>query len=253
MAGVVLLAGCALSPAPKAAGEKAAVETVAPYLCRYASPAPRLTGKMDDPAWSKATTVTLDYTWRPPDEKIRRSDPESRTECKLLYDDKYLYVAFKAYDLDIWSTYRERDEATCREDVLEIFFKPDPDRDPYYNFEVNVLGATLDACNMKRWAAGNYKRWMDWNCEGLKTAITVQGTNNNWRDKDEYWILEAAIPFAELPTLPRSPKKGDTWLFNLARYDYSVYLRQGREMDSFAPLGRFDFHWYEDYVKLIFE
>ncbi|MFH1903301.1 MAG: carbohydrate-binding family 9-like protein [Candidatus Omnitrophota bacterium] len=145
------------------------------------------------------------------------------------------------------------------EDVLEVFLKPDPvahpdGPDPYYNFEINALGTVLDAFNVKRGGAGNYTRWSDWNCEGLKIAIQIKGTLNDWRDKDEYWTLEVAIPFAGLPSLNgKAPKKGNVWLFNLARYDYSVYLPNGVELSSYSPLSWANFHLYEDWAKLRFE
>ena len=66
--------------------------------------------------------------------------------------------------------------------------------------------------------------------------------------------MKLAIPFAELPSLAgKSPKKGDTRLFHLARYDYSVYLPAGREMTSCAPLSWANFSFYEDWANLKFE
>ena len=66
--------------------------------------------------------------------------------------------------------------------------------------------------------------------------------------------MEVAIPFAELPSLAgKSPRNGDTWLFHLARYDYSVYLPKGPELTSCAPLSIVDFHLNEDWMKLRFE
>lgn len=222
------------------------------YACAFTSAPIKVDGFLNEPAWEKAKVLnfTLPVTFR---------EPISKTEGRILYDDKYLYVGIKAYDQDIWSYYTERDSDTCHEDVLEVFIKPDsvvhPDGpDPYYNFEINALGTVLDAFNVKRGAAGNYTRWSSWNCEGLKIAIQIKGTLNNWRDKDEYWTMEVAIPFAELPSLAgKSPRKGDAWLFHLARYDYSVYLPAGRELTSCAPLSREDFHFYEDWMKLRFE
>ncbi len=64
--------------------------------------------------------------------------------------------------------------------------------------------------------------------------------------------IEIAIPFAGLPTLDRPPQSGDRWLFHLARYDYSVYLPEGVELSSCAPLAQVDFHRYEDWIGLRF-
>ncbi len=81
----------------------------------------------------------------------------------------------------------------------------------------------------------------------LYTREKIKRTLNNPEDRDEYWQLEAAIPFTSLPTLKgKIPKNGDTWLFHLSRYDYSVYLPGGVELSSCALLTRVDFHRYEE-------
>lgn len=227
---------------------KRSAETMrAAYHCPYSSAPITVDGELNEPIWEKAKTISLVIP-------VSFKEPISKTEAKVVYDKNFLYVAFKAYDQDVWSLLTERDSSTCSEDVLEVFFKTHPDKDPYFNFEINALGTVLDAYNLKRNAAGNYKRWSQWDCAGLKMAIKVKGTLNDWTDRDEYWILEVAIPFAEIPTLGgKSPVKGDKWLFSLARYDYSIYLPEGRELTASAPLSVLNFHWYEDWCELIFD
>jgi len=217
------------------------------YYCPFSETPIAVDGRLNEPVWEKAKTISFVIP-----ESLK--EPISKTEAKMAYDKDFLYVAFKAYDEDIWGLFIDRDSSTCQEDVLEVFFKTDPAKDPYFNFEMNVRGAVLDAYNAKRNAAGNYKRWSQWDCAGLKMASTFKGTVNNWTDKDEYWILEVAIPFAEIPTLGgKAPVKGDVWLFSLARYDYSVYLPDGRELSSSSPFSKLNFHRYEDWRQLIFD
>jgi hypothetical protein len=216
------------------------------YDCRYIAEPIEIDGSLSAPQWRLATPIgfMLPRTHR---------TPLSKTEGRLLWDDDYLYVGFHAEDKDIYSYYTERDSATCDEDVLEVFFKPDANKDPYYNFEINALNAVYDALNLKRGAGGpDHHRWSRWSCPGLKSAVAVKGTLNDPADVDEYWQLEVAIPFAGLPTLKRPPQAGDRWLFHLARYDYSVYLPEGVELSSCAPLTEVDFHRYEDWITLRF-
>jgi hypothetical protein len=218
----------------------------AAYYCPFSETPITVDGELNEPVWGKAKIISLVIP-------VSFAQPISKTEARIVYDKDFLYVAFKAYDEDIWGMTIERDGATSLEDVLEVFFKTDPAKDPYFNFEINALGTVLDAYNLKRGAAGNYKRWSQWNCAGLKMASKVKGTVNNWTDRDEYWILEVAIPFAEIPTLGgKAPIKGDKWLFTLARYDYSIYLPKGSELTASAPLSVLNFHWYEDWPELIF-
>ncbi|MFH0796483.1 MAG: carbohydrate-binding family 9-like protein [Candidatus Omnitrophota bacterium] len=248
---LVLLAGCCGVKTKGLQQNKTAIPKK-PYHCLFTAEPIKVDGILDEPAWEKANVLNffIPATFK---------EPISKTEARVLYDNKYLYVGFKAYDQDVWGFLTERDTYTCTEDVLEVFIKTDPQLhpdgpDPYFNFEINPLGTVLDAFNVKRGAAGNYKRWSDWNCEGLKIAAQVKGTFNDWRDKDEYWTLEVAIPFTSLPTLSgRSPQRGDIWLLNLARYDYSVYLPKGCELTSCAPLSKVDYHLHEDFLKLTFQ
>ncbi|HCG77412.1 TPA: hypothetical protein DEW49_05920 [bacterium] len=217
------------------------------YDCLFIREKIKVDGLLDEPVWQRAETLNFIIP-------VTHKKPQSKTEAKLLWDKDYLYVGFKAYDKDIWSYFKQRDSRTCDEDVLEIFIKPDPAKDPYYNFEINALNTVYDAFNVKRGAGGgDHHRWSRWDCQGLRSAVVIKGTLNDPKDVDEYWQLEVAIPFANLPTLKgKTPEVGDTWLFHLARYDYSVYLPEGVELSSCAPLSKVDFHRYEDWLRLNF-
>jgi len=219
----------------------------APYDCRHISRPLEIDGSLSDPRWQSAEPVRFMIP-------VTHEEPLSKTDARLLWDDDYLYVGFKAFDRDIYGYFTERNSPTCYEDVLEVFFKTDPAEDPYYNFEINPLNTVYDALNVKRGAGGpDHHRWSRWDCPGLRSAVVIEGTLNDPQLVDEYWQLEVAIPFAGLPTLKgRAPRPGDLWSFHLARYDYSVHLPEGVELSSCAPLTRVDFHRYEDWIPLRF-
>lgn len=220
------------------------------YECRYTPESPRIDGHLWTPVWEKAPELEF----RIP---VTNATPQGAAIGRLLWDDRYLYAAIQAFDKDIWGYFTERDSATCNEDVLELFIKPRHDSPAYFNFEINALGTVYDAFNVKRAAGGeDHHRWKVWNCEGLRVGVEVKGTLNDWEDVDEYWCLELAVPFAGLPLLRgRTPDPGDTWMFHLARYDYSVYLEEGMELSSTTTFksktGSF-FHRYEDWQTLKF-
>ncbi|MCK4244536.1 MAG: carbohydrate-binding family 9-like protein [Candidatus Omnitrophica bacterium] len=220
------------------------------YICHQSIGKVKIDGILDEKDWQKAEPINFYHLRRKDPQDYR--EPESPTIGKLLWDKDYFYVSFKAYDKDIWGYYTERDETTYREDVLEIFLKPDAQKASYYNFEINALGTVYDAFNFKRGFAGGSHRWSKWNCEGLKIGIKVKGSLNNWKDEDECWVLEVAIPFSAFKEITLSPKIGDEWSFALCRYDYSVYLEEGRELSSSAKLSKLNFHLWEDYDRLLF-
>jgi len=217
-----------------------------PYSATFTSEPIAIDGKLDEAAWQRADMISVfmaPATYEP---------AVSRTEARILWDANGLYVAFKAYDKDVWGYFEAHDDMACREDVLEVFLQPDPVRETYYNFEMNVKGVCLDGYHVKP-RSGMGRRWTLWDCPGLTIATSVEGTLNNWQDEDSYWQLEVAIPFASLPSLDgKAPSAGDVWAFHLSRYDYSVYLEESPELTSCAPLSEVSFHLYEDWVPLVF-
>jgi hypothetical protein len=247
----LMLSGClsrcppVKAPAPATTAVPSIMRAV--YDCPFSESPIVVDGDLNEPVWEKAETVSF---FVPVSLKV----PISRTEAKVAYDRDFLYVAFKAYDEDVWGLLTERDSATYTEDVLEVFFKTHPDKDPYFSFEMNVRNAVMDAFVRKRNAAGSIMRWSQWDCAGLQMASKIKGTVNNWTDRDEYWILEVAIPFRSIPTLGGSaPVKGARWLFNLARFDYSIYLPKGQELSASAPLSAVSFHLFEEWTELVFQ
>ncbi|PIV63785.1 MAG: hypothetical protein COS11_05625, partial [bacterium (Candidatus Ratteibacteria) CG01_land_8_20_14_3_00_40_19] len=140
------------------------------YSCLFTSEPVKIDGSLDEPVWQRAKIVNFIIP-------VTHKEPLSKTEAKLLWDKDYLYVSFKAYDKDIWSYFKQRDSRTCDEDVLEIFIKTNPEKEPYYNFEINALGTVYDAFNLKRGAGGgDHHRWSRWDCQGLRSAVVIKGT-----------------------------------------------------------------------------
>ncbi len=217
------------------------------YRCRKATGPVTIDGELDEAAWKQAGVLHFVV----PD---TLSTPPTRTEARMLYDEERLYLAFHAFDEDIWFAHTKRDEPIYMEDVVEAFFRTDPQAAPYYEFEFSVNEVIWDGLYHGRRGAGGSVRAKTWNSEGTEVAARVQGTVNDWRDRDTSWTCEVSIPLDDL-TVPvgRRPRTGDRWRFSLARYDYSVYVRGGSVLSSSAPLRVADFHRLEDYMTLEFE
>jgi len=216
------------------------------YKCRFLDEDIEIGRNFDDPAWAAADPVPFYLPGS-------LEQPISKTEAGLLWSRSYLYVCFKAYDKDVFARNTERDSVTCRDDVLEVFFKPLAQKDTYYNFEINALNTVYDACNPRQ-GAGGHDRWCMWDCKGLKSAVYIKGTINDPTDVDEYWMLQVGVPFSELDLGGKvCPESGDQWRFHLSRYDYSVYLPgDGTELSSSAKLTKVDFHYIDDWGTLEF-
>lgn len=218
------------------------------YECPRIEAPVRIDGMADDAAWEKAE-------WIPFMLLETLEQPLSVTRAKMVHDDESLYILFEAADLDVWGVYQDRDAKTWEEDALEFFFKTDPNNEPYYEFEITPKGTIFDARFAKRGSrAGHLGRWTSWDCSGLKFGVSIDGSLNDWSDQDTGWMLEVAIPFRSLPDVnPLPPAEGQAWLFNLARYDYSVHLDDEVELSASSPFSKVDFHRQQEWRQMKFE
>ncbi len=239
------------------------------YFCKKTGQPVKLDGKLDDPAWQSAD-VLWDFFRYPmckwDSQEIVQNSAESRrdaaaspTEVKMLWDDKYLYLGAKIYDQDIFSGGSDDDTNLAEGDILELFLRPDLKSKGYYEFQVAPNNTKTDVFYHRR-NAGGFRRGVSFN-SGMKTAVSIEGTLRNWKDKDKYWIVEMRIPFAGLkPTGGKAPRPDERWMFAVCRYEHSVYLPNdffaGMEMSSSADdLVLYKFHHYEryDYLKFVDE
>jgi len=235
----LVLAGCM----PAAPATTRAKPRIIP--CRRAVGKITIDGKLNELAWERAYAIE-DFRIPPTGAK-----PRHPSSAKLLWDDQFLYLAVVMEDLDLFALKKERDSWTWEDDVVELFLKPSEARPPYYEIHITPAGTVLDLCFGRRNAAGSIDRWKDWD-SGIKVAVALNGTLNNWRDEDNGWIVEAAIPLAAFAGTTPRPQLGEQWRFAVCRYDYSVYLDEGKELTSSAPLTVLDFHHYEDFDILEF-
>ena len=177
---------------------------------RAASPI-TIDGKLDDPAWSRASPpVALQFLWE------SQTGAKQKTAARLLWDAQALYVAFDADDADITARFLQRDDPTYRDDAVEIFINPAPEQEAlYYGFEMNARGVLYDYLNYN--SRTLFKRF---DATGVTIATALRGTLNNPKDVDSGWSLEAAIPWPNFEELSRRPPApGTVWKANLNRWD----------------------------------
>jgi len=214
------------------------------YTVRRTTQPIKIDGALDEPAWGRIKPIAfiLHDASRP---------PRVKTEAKLCWDDKHLYVAFWCEDKDIFNTYTKRDEPLYEQDVAEIFINPSGDLVNYYELEVSPRNVIWDGkiYNPEGAAVKSTRYDPKWNCAGLMTAVHLDGTLDDHTDVDRMWSVEMAIPFA---SIAKTPADGEEWRANLYRIDrgkpdefYCWSQTQGRgQTPSFhvpARLGRLVF------------
>ncbi len=231
---------------PKAKAEERKISQT--YICHQRVGKIKIDGILDEPDWQKARAINF-YHLKGKDPQDYK-EAESPASGKLLWDDNNLYIGIEAKDRDIWATIREHDGKLWQEDVLEAFFKPDKNKPTYFEFEFSPKNTSLDLMIPRR-SARSFEYMKSYESH-LKSAVKVYGTLDDWKDIDEKWVLEVAIPFSAFKDITSPPKIGDEWSFALCRYDYSVYLEKGVELSSSAKLSKLSFHLWEDYDILLF-
>ncbi len=226
-------------------------------IAKYTSEPVTLDGKLDEGAWAKAPAYSLRLPFKAYSngpESIQKNIGDSLREngaAKLLWDENYLYVAAEFEDSDVMNEGKEdQGHLYNTGDLLEVFLKPAKE-----NYYWEIYGTPN---NKKTWfffpsrGRATFPACASYLPDGLKVAAAVDGTLNNWQDKDKGWTLEMAIPIKELTVYGAKFDNSANWTILLARYNYSVYL-QKPELTAYPKLSNVNWHIYEEYAKLRLE
>jgi hypothetical protein len=237
------------------------LERAAPrgYVCYRTERPPRLTGKIDDPVW-QAAPWSEDFVDIEGDKKPK---PPYRTRVKMLWDDQALYIAAELEEPHVWAAQTEHDSVIFLDPDFEVFLDPDGDNHNYGELELNARNTTWDLLLTKPYRDRG-RAIHAWEILGLKTAVHVNGTLNDPRDKDVGWTVEIVWPWGGLKELVREgvpPKDGDVYRINFSRveWDFDIvdgkYVKiKGRDEHNWvwSPQGAIDMHRPERWGYLQF-
>ena len=210
---VAMIAGILMAQEPKQ------------YEARAAAQPLKIDGKLDEAAWAEAawTDLFVDI------EGDVKPKPRFKTRAKMTWDSTYFYIAAEMEEPDLWAIYRDHDSVIFHQNDFEAFFDPDGDTLNYFEFEMNALNTGWDLFLPKPYRKGG-KADNGWDIPGLQTAVAIDGTLNEPRDRDRGWTLEIAIPwtsFTERSGKGR-PNPGDEWRINFSRVEWQVDIVQGK-------------------------
>jgi hypothetical protein len=190
-----------------ALGRLAAEDAAAPHQIPRVEAHIVVDGVLDEPAWDKAWSMTLDYEVRPGE----NTPPPVQTEVLVMHDANRLYVGFRAHDPDpraIRAHLADRDQAWA-DDWVGIVLDTFNDERRSYIFIVNPLGVQSDNIEFSN---GN----TPW--DGIWESA---GNFSDWG-----WSAEFEIPFSTL-RFQRSAKP-QIWGFDALRsYPRNVDHRMG--------------------------
>ncbi|WAC09885.1 carbohydrate-binding family 9-like protein [Dyadobacter pollutisoli] len=188
------------------------------YTCYQTDKKINIDGKLNEGPWKKAewTSSFVDI------EGDKKPRPLQETKVKMLWDKEYLYIATVIEEEHIWAYQDKKDQIVYLENDFEVFIDPDGDTDNYYELEINAINNTFDLFLPKSYRRGG-RAQLKWNIKNLKSAVTIDGTLNNGKDKDKRWTLEIAIPFESLSTDQVKaiiPENNSEWRINFSRVNW---------------------------------
>lgn len=199
------------------------------YVC-YRAPQPVvIDGDIDNKEW-EASAWTDDFV------DIRGVvdgilPPKYRSRAKMMWDDKYLYIAAEMEEPHIWGTFTERESVIYYDNDFEVFIDVDHDTHNYYEFEMNAKGTEWDLMLTRPYPRGG-TFFNGWNIEGMKSAVKTYGTINDPSDTDVKWTVEIAMPIHSLIATvyrKRGVDPGEQWRINFSRVEWlKVKIEDGK-------------------------
>jgi Carbohydrate family 9 binding domain-like len=218
---------------------------IARYAAYHVGKPIRVDGRLDEKAWQQAPLS-------PRFVDIITGQPASHdTRAMVLWDETNLYVAFRVEEPFTHAKFTTNNSPIYYDNDVEVFIAG---RDAYYEFEINGYNTTYEAffiggdayekdgyarlpeftrtnmvpfngvgfTNHPRGARlGNF----DWHFPGKQTAVFIDGTVNDDRDRDRGWTVELMFPWKGMEQLARAdrralpPRDGDVWRMDFSRFN----------------------------------
>jgi hypothetical protein len=173
------------------------------------------------------------------------------TRAQVIWDEEKLYVAYRVEEPFVHAKYTNHNDPIYYDNDVEFFIAG---RDAYYEFEINAFNTCYevffiwnDAYEPSGYASapefarqnltpfngvgftkhprggrlGNFH----WSFPGKQTAVVIEGTVNEDKDRDRGWTVELAFPWKGLEWLAKAdhrslpPKEGDVWRMDFSRFN----------------------------------
>ena len=210
------------------------------------------------------------------------------TRAAVLWDEQYLYVGYWVEEPNLQASLTERDAPIYTDNDVELFIAG---TDAYYEFEINTYGTIYEVLFI--WESSYYSRGFDnmeafqlhkegvkhfngvgyknhprgkrigfwnWDFDGLKHAVFLNGTVNDSTDQDLGWTVELALPWSGMKVLnidgaaSLPPQDGDKWRMDFSRFNQ--YQQEPPAEDSggwaWSPHGVWDSHIPECFTYIQF-
>ncbi len=177
-----------------------------------------LDGKLDDADWQTADVASQFRQFFPYDSSLANA----QTEIRLTYDEHFIYLAAKMYNLgprEYVTPSLRRDYRGEANDGVSVVFDTFKDRTNGFVFGVNPFGVQREGLIANGGGTSKDDFSLNW--------------DNKWYSEvkiyEEYWVAEMAIPFKTL----RFKENLSSWNINFYRID-----SQYAERSTWSPIPR---------------
>lgn len=218
---------------------------VARYTAHRVSERIRIDGKLDEAVWAQAP--------RSPrfSDILTGARAVHDTHAMVVWDDTHLYIAYRIEEPFVHAKYTNYNDPIYYDNDVEFFIAG---RDGYYEFEVNAFNTCYEVfflwndayensgfARMPEFARSKLKPFngvgftnhprggrlgnFNWSFPGKQTAVHIDGTVNDDKDRDRGWTVELAFPWKGLAPLARAenrtlpPREGDVWRMDFSRFN----------------------------------
>lgn len=180
------------------------------YQVRKLTEPMQINANWDKPQWRKVKPLDI--------KRFLGDRPEHRprTQAKLLYDDKNVYIIFRVEDKFIRAVSTKYHEPVWTDSCVEFFFTPGTDiKQGYFNIETNCIGTILSAHQ-----TGRGKNQKQLGAEDLDRLEIAHSLPKQVVDPEIVrsltWTLEYRLPIEILQKYHHitRPKPGVKWLAN---------------------------------------
>lgn len=193
-------------------------QTYPPLHIKRATGTITLDAVIEEADWQTAEIATDFKQYFPADTSLANA----QTEVRMTYDDEFVYISAKMYNLGATRKYvtpsLRRDYRGEANDGVSVVFDPFQDKTNAFQFGVNPFGVQREGL-ISNGGATSEDLSLNWDNKWLAEAKTYDG----------YWIAEMAIPFKTL----RFKENGTVWNVNFYRID-SEYA----ERSTWSPVPR---------------
>ncbi|MGI5869370.1 MAG: carbohydrate-binding family 9-like protein [Kiritimatiellia bacterium] len=202
-------------------------------------------GRLDKPVWKRAPAYPLSL---PADRWEAGEVLQEAGRVQFAWNERYFYLAVSFDDSDVVAEGKADGEHHYNlGDLAELFLWPE-NHSWYWELYVTPHGrqSSFFFPSPARILPSCFKNHLH-----LFVAAQVQGTLNDWSDRDQGWTAEMAVPVSALTERGEAWGPGSAWRVLVGRYNYSVHLPK-LELSAMPSLSKTNYHLRDEYARLMF-